>query len=90
MFSLRPLTPGRSEQIDRADDVDLGAGRRGVVERFDHVLVGECVDLDPDSRRLARLRGLRDRADRLDSLVRSVNGATSILRKRCGRPKPVM
>ena len=61
-----PRSPGR-EHADRAhDQVDLGAGLRGLVELLDDLRVGDVVDLDPDPRVLAGGRRGADRADALD------------------------
>ena len=83
-------TPGRSEQTPRTRSSMLRTRLGGGVQLLDQLRVREAVHLDPDPRLLARLGRRRGHA-RISSISRSrsVNGATSSLRKRPGRPNPV-
>ena len=56
MFSETPGTPGRRQQMPRIDQVDLDAGLRGRVERFDDLGIDERVHLGDDPCRAAGSR----------------------------------
>ena len=53
MFSLSPSRPGRMRADPAHDDVHRHPGLRRPVERVDHLLVDQRVDLDPDAGVLA-------------------------------------
>ena len=53
MLSDKPLTPGRQRAGAAHDQVDLDTRLRGVVQRIDRGLVGQCVHLRDHARWLA-------------------------------------
>ena len=80
MVSLRPGTPGRSEQMPRTTQVDRDAGLRRPVQGVDDGLVDDRVHLDPDPRRPARAGGWRSRV----RCVRSARSASTAARPAAG------
>src|SRR6185312_5333034 len=59
------LDAGAQSAHRARDDVDLGARPRRVVERVDHLDVGEVVRLDPDPGPLAPASGVGHRGEQL-------------------------
>ena len=84
-----PLQPRPQSADGAGDELDRRARLGRPVERLDHGHVGQVVDLDANPGGLPLAAASATWRIRSISPERRLNGATRILRNRCGRPNPV-
>ena len=84
MFSEMPGMPGRRQQMPRIDKVDRHAGLAGAIQRFDHAVIDQRVELGEDPRAFLPRRA-RSACSSISSIVRRCRsvGATTSFRHSC-------